>query len=106
MARSRSSRGHGARGTVRRDPGRDVEIITWLDDHSRYALRCSAHTRVTAKIVLATFRQSAATYGIPASTLTDNGMVYTVRLVTGRGGRTALDAELARLGTIGHICWR
>lgn len=23
--------------------GRDVEIITWLDDHSRYVLHCSAH---------------------------------------------------------------
>ena len=27
-------------------PGPDVEIITWLDDHSRYALHVSAHTRV------------------------------------------------------------
>ncbi len=48
-------------------------------------------------IVLATFRATAATYGIPASTLTDNGMVYTVRFATGRGGRTGLEAELARL---------
>jgi hypothetical protein len=24
-------------------PGTDVEIITWLDDHSRYALHISAH---------------------------------------------------------------
>ena len=77
--------------------GTDVEVITWLDDHSRYVLHCSAHQPVTAKIVLATFRQSVATYGIPASTLTDNGMVYTVRFATGRGGRTGLEAELARL---------
>ncbi|HET6877668.1 MAG TPA: DDE-type integrase/transposase/recombinase [Jatrophihabitans sp.] len=77
--------------------GTDVEIITWLDDHSRYVLHCSAHTPVTGTIVLASFRQSVATYGIPASTLTDNGMVYTVRFATGRGGRTALEAELARL---------
>jgi transposase InsO family protein len=78
-------------------PGADVEIITWLDDHSRYVLHCSAHTPVTGKVVLATFRQSVAAYGIPASTLTDNGMVYTVRFATGRGGRTSLEAELARL---------
>ena len=32
--------------------GADVEIITWLDDHSRYALHVSAHPRVTAPIVL------------------------------------------------------
>lgn len=77
--------------------GTDVEILTWLDDHSRYALHCSAHTRITAQIVLATFRQTACEHGHPASTLTDNGMVYTVRFASGRGGRTALEAELARL---------
>jgi transposase InsO family protein len=77
--------------------GTDVEIITWLDDHSRYLLHCSAHTPVTGTVVLASFRQSVATHGIPASTLTDNGMVYTVRFATGRGGRTSLEAELARL---------
>ena len=80
-------------------PGADTEIITWLDDHSRYALHVSAHARVTAPIVLATFRQAADLHGYPASTLTDNGMVYTVRLAGhGRqGGRTALEAELRRL---------
>ena len=36
-------------------PGADVEIITWLDDHSRYALHITAHARVTAPIVLTTF---------------------------------------------------
>jgi transposase InsO family protein len=77
--------------------GTDVEIITWLDDHSRFALHCTAHRPVTAKIVLATFRATVAAYGIPASTLTDNGMVYTVRFATGRGGRTGLEAELHRL---------
>jgi transposase InsO family protein len=80
-------------------PGADTEIISWLDDHSRYALHVSAHARVTAPIVLATFRQAADLHGYPASTLTDNGMVYTVRLAgQGRqGGRTALEAELRRL---------
>jgi transposase InsO family protein len=29
--------------------GTDTEIITWLDDHSRYVLHCSAHQPVTAK---------------------------------------------------------
>src|SRR3954447_5093965 len=61
-------------------PGSDVEIITWLDDHSRMALHISAHARVTAPIVLATFRQAGDLHGYPTSTLTDNGMVYTVRL--------------------------
>ncbi len=81
-------------------PGADCEIITWLDDHSRYALHVSAHTRITALIVLAAFRHAADLHGHPASTLTDNGMVYTVRFAgTGRrGGRTMLEHELRRLG--------
>jgi hypothetical protein len=77
-------------------PGTDVEIISWLDDHSRYALHASAHTRITTPIVLATFRKTAGQHGIPASTLTDNGMVYTVRLAgTGRqGGRNGFEQQL------------
>jgi transposase InsO family protein len=78
--------------------GNDVEILTWLDDHSRYALHISAHVRVTASIVLATFTDTAAQHGYPASTLTDNGMVYTVRFAGGRGGKTKLEVELRRLG--------
>jgi transposase InsO family protein len=78
--------------------GTDTEIITWLDDHSRYALHVSAHARITGKIVLTTFRDTCSAHGLPASTLTDNGMVYTVRFATGSGGRTGLEAELYDLG--------
>jgi transposase InsO family protein len=81
-------------------PGRDTEIITWLDDHSRYALSVTAHHRITGPIVLTSFRNAAAQHGHPASTLTDNGMVFTVRFAGHgrRGGRTALEVELQRLG--------
>jgi len=77
--------------------GADTEIITWLDDHSRLALHVSAHPRITGPIVLATFRQAAGLHGYPASTLTDNGMVYTTRFSGGRGGRNHLEHELRRL---------
>ena len=77
--------------------GMDVEIISWLDDCTRYALHVSAHHRVTGPIVTATFRGTLAAHGIPASTLTDNGMVYTVRLAGGRGGRNTFEHELRRL---------
>ena len=83
-----------------RSPGADVEIITWLDDHSRYAVHVSAHWRITAKIVLNTFTKAAVQHGYPASTLTDNGMVYTVRFAGGRGGRSMLEHELRRLGIV------
>jgi transposase InsO family protein len=82
--------------------GMDVEILCWIDDHSRYALSVSAHTRVSGDVVLDTFRRIVATYGVPASTLTDNGMVFTTRLSGGsrRGtlGRNGFEHELRRLG--------
>ncbi len=80
--------------------GADVEVITWLDDCTRYALSVTAHHRITGPIVTATFRQTLARHGIPASTLTDNGMVYTVRLAGGRGGRNTFEAELRRLHVV------
>ena len=80
--------------------GTDVEILTWLDDCSRYALSVTAHQRVTGPIVLATFRATVAAHGIPASTLTDNGMVFTTRLSGGKGGRNGLETELRRLHVV------
>ena len=78
--------------------GTDTEILTWLDDHSRYALPVTAHTRVTGPAVLLAFRAACGKHGVPASTLTGNGMVFTTRLSGGRGGRNALEHELRRLG--------
>jgi transposase InsO family protein len=78
--------------------GTDSEVLAWLDDHSRYALRVTAHRRVTGSAVLAQFRTAVAEHGIPASTLTDNGMVFTTRFAGGRGGRNSFEAELRRLG--------
>ena len=78
--------------------GAGTEILTWLDDHSRYALSVTAHHRVTGPIVLGAFQAAIAVHGAPASTLTDNGMVFTTRLSGGRGGRNGLEHELRRLG--------
>ena len=81
-------------------PGADTEVLSWLDDCSRFALRITAHHRVTGTIVLTEFTKAVAEHGIPASTLTDNGMVFTTRLSGGKGGRNHLETELRRLGVI------
>jgi hypothetical protein len=78
--------------------GADTEILTWLDDCSRYALSVTVHERVTGPATRDTFRTAYAAHGIPASTLTDNGLVFTTRLAHHKGGRNALEHELARLG--------
>jgi transposase InsO family protein len=80
--------------------GTGTEILTWLDDHSRYALSVTAWNRVTGPIVLATFRAAVAEHGVPASTLTDNGMVFTTRLSGGKGGRNGFEHELRRRGIV------
>ena len=80
-----------------------MEILSWLDDHARYALSVTAHHRVTGTIVLATFRATVERFGCPASTLTDNGMVFTTRLSGGARGkdtRNGFETELRRLGVL------
>ena len=78
--------------------GPDTEILSWIDDHSRLALSITAHNRVSAPMVRATFRKAVGRYGVPASTLTDNGAVFTTRFMGGGSGRNALETELRILG--------
>ena len=78
--------------------GTDIEVLAWIDDHSRFALSLTAHRPVTGPAVVDTFTTTVATHGIPASTLTDNGLVYTARFAGGRGGRNAFETLLAELG--------
>jgi transposase InsO family protein len=78
--------------------GREADIVSWLDDHSRFALSITAHPVITGPVILATFRAAVTAHGAPASTLTDNGTVYTTRFAGGRGGRNAFEHELRRLG--------
>ena len=75
--------------------GSEVEICSWLDDHSRYLLACTVFRRVSGDDVVATFTAAGDAHGWPAATLTDNGTVYTARLV---GGRNGLEHLLAYLG--------
>jgi transposase InsO family protein len=56
--------------------GTGTEVLTWLDDHSRYALSVTAWNRVTGPIVVTTFRAACAQHGTPASTLTDIQAVF------------------------------
>lgn len=75
--------------------GTDVEILNWLDDHSRLLLSCTVHDRVTGGDVVDSFTKNINEYGQPASTLTDNGRVYTARF---GGGRNAFEYLIASLG--------
>ena len=75
--------------------GSEVEICSWLDDHSRYLLDCTAFGRVDGDDVVATFCAAGEAYGWPAATLTDYGAIDTSRFT---GGRNAFEYLLAYLG--------
>jgi transposase InsO family protein len=77
--------------------GRDAQILAWIDDHSRYVLSLTAHMPVTGLDVVAAFRAACAAHGAPAATLTDNGLVFTTRLLPSSPGN-ALEQELAARG--------
>jgi transposase InsO family protein len=82
--------------------GTGIEILSWLDDHSRYLLACTAYRRVNVGDVVASFTDTAATYGLPASTLTDNGSVYTSRFTHGHNDFERLLASLGINQKNGH----
>lgn len=72
-----------------------VEILTFLDDHSRLLVALRATRRVNGPFVVSTFLAATERHGTPASVLTDNGAVYNA---ISRRGRTAFESLLSDLG--------
>ena len=78
-----------------------VEVLSWLDDHSRFALSVTAHHRVNTGIVVDTFHKTAGQHGYPASVLSDNGMYYTARYARGgASGPNRFETVLAEYGIV------
>ena len=78
--------------------GTDVEILHWLDDHSRLCLASTAARVFKGPDIDASYRAIAARHGDPATVLSDNGAVYTGRYR--RGGRVALEVTLHTRGVV------
>lgn len=77
--------------------GARVEILNFIDDHSRLFVASVAFPTVKAANALETFISAANEFGLPASLLTDNAAVFSG---TSRKGRVVLEAELDRLGIV------
>jgi len=77
--------------------GSGVEILNYLDDHSRLLLACNAFTTVKGADVVESFHLAGTTHGYPAALLTDNGAVYSGK---SRGGKVLLETELERMGIV------
>jgi len=52
--------------------GRDVEILNFLDDHSRPLVACDVFTTVKGADVVETFHLAGAPHGYPTALLTDS----------------------------------
>jgi transposase InsO family protein len=75
----------------------EVEIVNVIDDYSRVATGSRVCRVTTARDVVQVFTAAGATWGFPASVLTDNGCVYTA---WHRGGACAMETELLSRGII------
>jgi transposase InsO family protein len=64
--------------------GREVKIVTGIDDHSRYCVITKAVLRATARPVCQAFIDAMGVYGVPEEVLSDNGTVFTGRFIKPR----------------------
>jgi transposase InsO family protein len=72
-----------------------VELLHVIDDHSRLCVAAKAFRIAKAHDVVKTFHHAAATWGYPASVLSDNGAIFTAAY---RNGIGAMESELCALG--------
>jgi transposase InsO family protein len=64
--------------------GREVKVVTGIDDHSRYCVIARAVMRATARPVCRPSWRRWASTGCPREVLTDNGTVFTGRFIRPR----------------------
>ena len=72
-------------GGVRLQDGRELKVITGLDDHSRFCVSAALALRATARPVCEALTAALRRYGAPSQILTDNGKVFTARFGPGPG---------------------
>jgi transposase InsO family protein len=77
--------------------GRDVEILDFIDDHSRPIVAARVFSVTKAPDVVDTFEEAAVRWGYPASVLTDNGAIFHGGP---RKGTTAFEGLLKELGIV------
>ena len=77
--------------------GTEVDILDFIDDHSRLVVAATARRTTKARDVTATMHRAASIWGYPASVLTDNGAVFNAQ---SRKGMTVLETELKELGIV------
>ena len=75
--------------------GREVKIVTGIDDHSRYCVIARVVLRATARPVCWAFVEAMTIYGVLEEVLTDNGTVFTGWFIKLRSAEVLFE----------RICW-
>jgi transposase InsO family protein len=71
--------------------GREMKIVTGIDDHSRYCVIAKAVLRATARPVCQAFLEAMKVYGVPDEVLSDNGTVLTGRFIKPRSAEVLFE---------------
>jgi transposase InsO family protein len=71
--------------------GKQVYLIGFMDDYSRYIVGLGLYASQTAEHVLEVYRKACGEYGVPKEMLTDNGRQY-----TNWRGKTKFETELSK----------
>lgn len=74
-----------------------VRLMSFLDDHTRVALRVKALPHATTEATWDTFCEATAAWGVPLGQLTDNGLNFSGRL---RGVEVGFEIELRKIGVV------
>jgi transposase InsO family protein len=88
-------------GGVRLEDGRELKVVTGIDDHSRFCVCAHLTPRATARPVCEAFLAAMRRYGVPEQVLTDDGKVFTARF--GRGSGMVLYDRLCRENGVRHL---
>jgi transposase InsO family protein len=74
-----------------------VKVLSFLDDHSRIALRVKAVHEATSEATWDAFSEASAAWGVPLGQLSDNGLNFSGRL---RGFEVYFETQLRAIGVV------
>lgn len=74
-----------------------VKILSFLDDHSRVAVRVKAVAEATSVATWIAFSEASAAWGVPLGQLNDNGLNFSGRL---RGFEVYFEIQLRTIGVV------
>lgn len=74
-----------------------VKVLTFLDDHSRVALRSKALAAATSEATWEVFCEASEAWGVPLGQLSDNGLNFSGKL---RGYEVHFEIQLRSVGVV------